>query len=50
MDATYVEFTFKQACCAGRRPRPFTPDAPPIGKIHTFSKIAVTFEPVMRFG
>ena len=22
---------------------------PPIGKIHTFSNIAVTFEPVMRF-
>ena len=24
-------------------------EAPPIGKIHPFSKIAVTFEPVMRF-
>ena len=25
-------------------------EAPPVGKIHQFSKIAVTFEPVMRFG
>ena len=25
-------------------------EAPPMGKIHPFSKIAVTFEPVMRFG
>ena len=25
-------------------------DAQPMGKIHPFSKIAVTFEPVMRFG
>ena len=25
-------------------------EAPPIGKIHPFSKMAVTFEPVMRFG
>ena len=26
------------------------PDAtPPIGKIHTFSKMAVTFEPMMQF-
>ena len=25
-------------------------EALPIGKIHPFSKIAVTFEPVMRFG
>ena len=24
-------------------------EAPPMGKIHPFSKIAVTFEPVMRF-
>ena len=40
----------KQACCAGCRRRPFTAEAPPIGKIHPFSKIAVTFEPVMRFG
>ena len=26
------------------------PDAtPPVGKIHPFSKIAVTFEPIQRF-
>ena len=29
--------------------RPSTAEAPPIGKIHPFSKMAVTFEPVMRF-
>ena len=28
--------------------RPSTAEAPPIGKIHPFSKIAVTLEPVMR--
>ena len=28
--------------------RPSTAEAPPIGKIHLFSKIAVTFEPLMR--
>jgi hypothetical protein len=31
---------------SGRR-RPFTAEAPPIGKIHPFSKIIVTFEPVI---
>ena len=30
--------------------RPSTAEAPPIGKIHPFSKIAVTLEPVMQFG
>ena len=30
--------------------RPSTNEAPPIGKIHLFSKIAVTLEPVMQFG
>ena len=30
--------------------RPSTAEAPPIGKIHTFSNIAVTLEPVMLFG
>ena len=30
--------------------RPFTAEAPPINKIHPFSKIAVTLEPVMHFG
>ena len=40
----------KQACCAGCRRRPFTDEAPSIGKIHLFSKIIVTFEPVMQFG
>ena len=29
--------------------RPSTAEAPPIGKIHPFSKIDVTFEPVMQF-
>ena len=28
--------------------RPSTAEAPPIGKIHQFSKIAVTLEPVMQ--
>ena len=40
----------KQACCAGCRYRPFTAKAPPIGKIHQFCKIAVTFKPVLQFG
>ena len=30
-------------------PRPSTNEAPPIGKIHPFSKIAVSLEPVMQF-
>ena len=29
--------------------RPSTAEAPPIGKIYPFSKMAVTFKPVMRF-
>ena len=29
--------------------RPSTAEAPSIGKIHPFSKIAVTLEPVLRF-
>ena len=29
--------------------RPSTAEAPPIGKIHHFSKMTVTFEPVMGF-
>ena len=29
--------------------RPFPAEAPPIGKIHPFSKMAVTFEPLMGF-
>ena len=29
--------------------RPSTAEAPPIGKIHSFSKIAVTLEPLMGF-
>ena len=29
--------------------RPYTAEAPPIGKLYQFSKIAVTFEPAMRF-
>ena len=29
--------------------RPSTAEAPPIGKIHPFSKMAVTFEPLMGF-
>ena len=29
--------------------RPSTAEAPPIVKIHLFSKMAVTFEPVIRF-
>ena len=35
-----------QACCVGFRRRPFAAEAPPIGKIQPFSKIAVTCEPV----
>ena len=30
--------------------RPSTAEAPPIGKIHPFLKIAVTLEPLMRLG
>ena len=29
--------------------RPSTAEAPPIGKIHAFSEMAITFEPLMRF-
>ena len=29
--------------------RPSTDEAPPIGKTRPFSKMAVTFEPLMRF-
>ena len=39
----------KQACCAGCRRRPPSAEAPPIGKIHVFSKMAVTFEPLTGF-
>ena len=35
-----------QAC----RRRPFTDEAPLIGKIHPFRKIAVTFEPEQQCG
>ena len=41
----YIE----QACCAGCRRRSFTAEALLIGKMHPFSKIAVTFEPVQQF-
>ena len=46
VDTIYSE----QVCCAGRRRRPFTAEAQPIGKSQQFSKIAVTFESVVRFG
>ena len=39
----------KQACAAGCRRRPCPAKAPPIDKIHPFSKMAVTFEPMMGF-
>ena len=35
--------------CAGWRRRPSPAEAPPIGKIHHFGKMAVTFEPQMGF-
>ena len=47
---TVCELVEKQACCAGCRRRPFTAEAPLIGKIHPFIQITITFEPVMRFG
>ena len=40
----------KQACYADCRRKPFTVEAPPIGKIHQFSKNVATFNPLMRFG
>ena len=40
----------KGTCCTGCRCRPFTAEAPLIGKINPFSKVTVTFEPVKRFG
>ena len=49
MQPTYAKFQDKQACCAGLRRRPFTAEALPIGKIHSFSKLSVTCEPLMRF-
>ena len=39
----------KQACCAGCRRRTSPNEAPPIGKIHPFRKMAITFEPLMVF-
>ena len=33
----------KQACCAGCRSRPSPAEAPPIGKIHPFSKMGHNF-------
>ena len=36
-------------CLETRQGRPSTDEAPPIGKMHPFSKMAVTFEPLMRF-
>ena len=39
----------KQACCAGCSHRPSPDEAQPIGKNHPFSKMAVTFEPLMVF-
>ena len=39
----------KQACCADWRRRPSSAEDPPIGKIHPFSKMAVTFEPWWDF-
>ena len=29
--------------------RPSTAETPPLGKIHAFSKMAITFEPLMQF-
>ena len=46
---TFFFKRYKQACCAGCRRRPSPVEAPPIGKIHPFSKMAVTFEPVIKF-
>ena len=43
------QMPLKQACGAGCRRRPSPDEAPPIGKIHPFSKMAVTFEPLMGF-
>ena len=37
----------KQGSLVDRRPS--TAEAPPIGKIRPFSKMAVTFEPLMQF-
>ena len=39
----------KQACCADCRRRPYPAEAPPVGKIDPFSKMAVTFEPQIGF-
>ena len=39
----------KQACCAGCRRRPSPAEAPQIGKIHPFCKMAVNFEPLRGF-
>ena len=35
--------SYKQACCAGCRRRHSPAEAPPIGKIHSFSKMSVIF-------
>ena len=37
----------RRGCPVDRRPS--TVEAPPIGEIHPFSKMAVTFEPLIRF-
>ena len=48
-DARFVQYDFKQACCTGCRRRPSPTEAPQNVKIHPFSKMAVTFEPLMGF-
>ena len=45
----FVKSTQKKLPKSSCRRRPFTAEAPPIGKIHPFSKITGTLEPVMRF-
>ena len=49
MNLKLYNWWFKQACCAGCWRRPSPNEAPPIGKIHPFCKMAVTFEPLMGF-
>ena len=40
----------KQDCCAGcRRAQTLPNGIPPIGKIHPFRKVTITFKPLMGF-
>ena len=46
---TSIKNTLKTRRGSPVDPRPSTAEAPPTGKIHPFSKMAITFEPLIGF-